>query len=178
MPRVKWGIDTDEPEELEQFDIYDGPDLKSGVYQGNILRLTIVKNRNQDDMIKGMWQCDDPDKPQYKGAVLWFQQNITDQGKPYVLQWLQSMGLTWKQFTTQTVIEDADYSKENPSKITKIGTVKFNDGNEVPCRVSVGLSRSTPEYPERKPEIKNWLKPKVDDWDAGDDDEPEDDSPF
>jgi hypothetical protein len=178
-PRVKWGIDPDEPEELESFDIYDGPDLKSGVYQGNLMRLTIVKNRNDDDMLKGMWQVDDPAKPQYKGAVLWFNQNITDQGKPYVLQWLKSLGLTWDDFTKRTVIEDADYSASSPSKVTKIGRLKFNDGNEVPCRVSVGLSKSTPEYPERKPEIKNWLPPKDDEWDADDDGDGEpDDSPF
>lgn len=178
MPRVKWGIDTDEPEELETYDVYDGPDLKSGVYQGNILRLTITKNKNDDDMLKGMWQCDDPAKPQYKGAVLWFQQNVTDQGKPYVLQFLQSVGLTWDDFIKRTVIEDADYSKADPSKITKIGRVKFNDGAEVPCRVSVGPSKSTPEYPERKPEIKNFLKPKEDeDWDDGDGDD-DGDNPF
>ena len=41
--------------------------------------------------------------------------------------------------------------------------------NEVPCRVNVGLSKSTPDYPERKPEIKSWLLPRdAEEWDDDD----------
>jgi hypothetical protein len=174
MPKVKWGIDPDEPEELEQFDTYDGPDLKSGVYQGNLLRLSVKENRNGDDMLNGMFQVADDTKPQYNGAVLWFNQNITDQGKPYVLQFLKAIGLTWKDFTDRTVTESSD----RPTKVLKIGKVKFNDGAEVPVRVSVGMSKTTPEYPERKPEIKSFLVPREDEgWDDSDDGE-DDDSVF
>jgi hypothetical protein len=172
VPKVKWGISNDEPEELEQFDIYDGPDVKSGVYQGNILRLTVIKNRNDDDMLKVMWQvAESGEKAKYNGATFWSNQNVTDQSKPYLLQFLQSIGLTWADFTNRTVIE-GKYDKQTASKVLKIGRVKFNDGEEVGARVQIGLSKSTPEYPERRPEIKSWLKPKEQDWDdSGDDDD-------
>lgn len=170
MPKVKWGISNDEPEELEQYDVYDGPELRSGVYQGNVLRLTVVKNRNDDDMLKVMFQVDETgDKAKYNGAVLWSNQNVTDQSKPYLLQFLKALGLTWSDFTNRTVLEDG---KERPTKVLKIGRVKFNDGNEVPCRVNVGLSKSTPDYPERKPEIKSWLLPRdAEEWDDDDADD-------
>jgi hypothetical protein len=181
MPKVKWGINPDEPEELEQYDIYDGPDLRTGVYAGNIMRLTVVENRSKDDMLKVMFQVDETgDKAKYNGAVLWSNQNVTDQSKPYLLAFLKAIGLTWDDFTKRSVLEDA---KERPTKVLKIGRVKFNDGNEVPCRVQVGLSKATPDYPERKPEIKSWLTPRdVEEWDDSDADEDADDkasaSPF
>ena len=175
MPKVKWGIDPNEPEELEQFDVYDGPDLKSGVYQGNLTRLSIKENRNGDDMLNGMFVVADDTKPQFNGAVLWFNQNVTEQGKPYVLQFLKAIGLSWKDFTDRTVTEDSD----RPTKVTKIGKVKFNDGHEVPVRVNVGLGKASPEYPERKMEIKSFLTPRdAEGWDDDDDDGDEGDSPF
>ncbi len=169
MPKVKWGIDPDEPEDLEQFDVYDGPDLRSGVYTGVLTRLTIKKNKNDDDMLNGLFIVRDETKPQFNGAALWFNQNVTQQGAPYVKQWLKSIGLTWKDFTDKTVTEDSD----RPTKVLKIGRVKFNDGNEVPTRVQVGMSKKTDDYPESKPEIKSFLPPREDesdeDWDDGDD---------
>lgn len=175
MPKVKWGIDPDEPEELEQFDVYDGPELRPGVYQGVITRLTVQENRNSDDMLKAMFIVRETgEKAKYNGAVLWANQNVTDQGKPYLLQFLKALGLKWADFTSRSVLEDA---KERPTKVLRIGNVKFNDGNEAPVRVNVGMSRSTPEYPDRKPEIKSWLQPRdaeEADWEDGEDEGEED----
>lgn len=168
MPKVKWGIDPDEPEDLEQFDVYDGPPLPTGVYQGNITRLTVKKNKNDDDMFNGLFVVDEsPEdgKDKFNGATLWFNQNITQQGSVYIKQWLKAMGLSWADFRDRTVLED---SKDRPTKVLKIGSQKFNDGVDVPVRVQVGMSKSTPEYPEKKPEIKSFLLPRdaEDEWDA------------
>ena len=176
MPKVKWGIDPDEPEELEQFDVYDGPDLKSGVYEGVLTRLTVKKNKNDDDMLNGLFVVKDDTKPQYNGAAVWFNQNVTDQGKPYLLLFLKAIGLAWKDFTSRSVLED---SKERPTKVLKIGNIKFNDGEEVPVRVQIGMSRTSPEYPESKPEIKQFLKPRAAEWDDSDDeDDGDEERPF
>lgn len=176
MPKVKWGIDPDEPEELEQFAVYDGPDVRPGVYNGVLTRLTVKENRNGDDMLSGLFMIRESgkenDKDKYNGAPVWFNQNITEQGKPYTLAFLKSLGLTWTDFVKNTVTADAD----RPTQITKIGRIKFNDGNEPPLRVNLGMSRATPEYPA-KIEIKQFMPPKDadaewnDDADAGDDEE-------
>ena len=172
MPKVKWGIDPDEPEELEEFDIYDGPDVKPGVYAGWVTRLTVVENRNQDDMLKAMFQVDETgDKAKSNGAVFWSNQNVTNQSKPFLLRFLKALGCSWADFSSRSVLED---SKERPTKVLKIGRVKFNDGAKVPCRVQLGWSRTTPEYPDRRLEIKSWLPPRDEDdaaWDDGDDGE-------
>lgn len=167
MPRIKWAIDDAEPEELEGFAVYDGPDLTRGVYDGVITRLTIKTNSNGDDMLNGLFivRTTNPERKKFNGADVWFNQNITEQGKPYVLQWLKSMGLTWADFTKKTVTD----TDERPCKVMKIGLKKFNDGNEVECRVQIGMSKATPGYPS-KPEIKQFLKPKDED-EAWEDDE-------
>jgi hypothetical protein len=176
MPKVKWGIDPDEPEELEEFDIYDGPDVKPGVYAGNITRLTVVENRNADDMLKVMFQIEETgDKAKYNGAVFWSNQNVTNQSKPFLLRFLKSFGCTWADFTSRSVLED---SKERPTKVLKIGKVKFNDGAKVPVRVQLGYGRTTPEYPERRLEIKTWLQPREDEDAAWGDDDDGDEDPF
>lgn len=176
MPKVKWGIDPNEPEELEQFEVYDGPELKTGVYEGVLTRLTVKENRNGDDMLNGLFQIRDDTKAQYNGASLWFNQNITDQGKPYMLLFLKAIGLSWKDFTDRSVTED----KERPTKLLKIGKVKFNDGNEVKCRVQVGMSKPSPDYPERKPEIKQFLPARdaEEGWDDSGDKAEDDESVF
>lgn len=177
MPKVKWSIDTAEPDELEEYGVYDGPELpRTGVFHGVIKRLSLKENSNGDDMLNGLFEVresgEENDKDKYNGAGIWFNQNITDQGKPYVLQFLKSLGLTWKDFIKSTVTEDDG----RPTRVMKIGKVKFNESNEPKVKVSIGMSKGTPDYPS-KTEIKQFLAPKPEDWDDDGDDGDEDD-PF
>lgn len=179
MPKVKWAIDSAEPDDLEPFDVYDGPNPPRGVYNGVITRLQLKENSNGDDMINGLFimKTDDPEKKKYNGCAVWFNQNVTEQGAPYVKQFLKAVGLTWKEFVSRTVTESAD----RPTSITKIGNVKFNDGNEVPARALVRPKRPTPGYPGGDPDIGQWLVPKEsdEDWDDSDDDDDDDEgNPF
>lgn len=179
MPRVKWAIDSAEPDDLEGWDTYDGPEIKNGVYDGVVTRLTIKTNSNGDDMLNGMWVCRDnrPDKKQFNGYVIWFNQNVTEQGSKYVKAMLKAMGITWDDFVKRCITE----SDDRPTKVTKIGRVKFNDGAEVPMRVQVGTKPAQGDYPA-KPDIKQYLLPREDDqnWDADDsgDDGDDEDDPF
>lgn len=179
MPKAKWGIGTEEPEELEQFAVYDGDEPPTGVYPFVLKRLTVKENKNGDDMLNGLVEIRAPKsdkKSKYNGWAVWFNQNVTDQGAPYVKQWLKSLGLTWKDFTNKTVLE----SDERPCKVVKIGNVKFNDGNEPPLRATIKMGRKSGDYPARL-EIGQWLAPQEEsgDWDGADDgDEPDEDDPF
>lgn len=173
MPKVKWSIDTTEPDDLEEFDVYDGPVPPRGVYNGVLTRLQLKENKNGEDMLNGLFiiRSNDPDKKKYNGCAIWFNQNVTEQGKPYVKQFLKAIGLTWDQFVKQTVTE----SNDRPTNIKSIARVKFNDGNEVPARALVRPKKATPGYPGGEPDIGQWLAPKDDDDDAWDEDEPNDD---
>jgi hypothetical protein len=178
MPKVKWGIDTSEPEELEQFAAYEGEIPSANVYRGKITRLTLKENKNGDDMLNGLFIIAEPKgstKAKFNGAPIWFNQNITEQGKPYVLLFLKAFGLTWADFLNKTVTD----TNERPAKVMKIGTVKFNDGNEPMCRLQSKIGKD--QNDEKRADIRAWLPPKVaeesTDWDSGDDDVPDDDEP-
>jgi len=178
MPKVKWGIDTSEPEELEQFDVYDGPMPPADVYSGNLRRLVLKENKNGDDMLNGLFVIREPKgsvKAKYNGAAIWFNQNITEQGKPYVLQFLKAFGLTWKDFMTKTVTD----TDERPAKVMKIGTVKFNDGSEPACRLQSKIGKDQDD--NKRLDVRSWLPPKAEaestEWDDGDEEPDDADAP-
>jgi hypothetical protein len=141
MPRAKWAVSTDEPEDLEPYDVYDGPKPPAGVYQTKLTRLSVKANKNDEPMLNGLLIVSEPKaspKSQYNGYGIWFNQNVTEQGGPYVKQFLTAIGLTWAEFKAKTVLEgDMPDTKNDPAtRIMKIGKVAFNDGNDVPVRVA------------------------------------------
>jgi hypothetical protein len=127
MARAKWSIGDDEPEELETYDSYDGEIPPSGVYRLIGKRLSIVKNRNDDDMLKWIMNINEPKgspKAQYNGYTVWGQQNITVQGRPFLAAVVKhGLGVGWKDFTSKTITE----GDERPTMVKSIGRKKFLD---------------------------------------------------
>lgn len=127
MARVKWGIGGEEPEEMEAFDVYDGPVPPVGVYRCKLRRLQIVTNRNGDDMVKWVMDIAEPkgsEKARYNGCGIWGQQNVTEQGKPFLKSVLvHGLGVSWSDFIGKTVTE----SDERPTMVKSIGRKKFLD---------------------------------------------------
>jgi hypothetical protein len=178
MPKVKsWGLSDDsEPDDLETYEPYDGEDPKKGVYIFRLTNFRIKANKNDDPMLNGMLVIQDgrPGKKQYNGFPIWFNQNITDQGKPYVKQILKALGLSWSDLVNKTVIE-GDMPKSNdddPAPIVKIGNVKFS-GNDVIVRASLGYRKDNTE----ELEVKSFLEPKDGDDEGGVADEDAADEP-
>jgi hypothetical protein len=141
MPKARWDVSSEEPEELESYDVYDGDKPPPGVYAVKLTRLSVKANKNNDPMLNGLLLVDEPkgaNKAKFNGYPIWFNQNVTDQGAPYVVQFLKALGLTWAEFRTKTITEgDIPSVKGEPAtRIMKIGGTKFNDGNEPRLRVS------------------------------------------
>lgn len=179
MGRVKWSIDSDEPDDLPVFDTYDGEDPPKGVYRFRLRRLTLKTNSSDDDMFSGLLVLSDtrPGKKQYQGFTVWFNQNITEQGKPYLKQFLVSLGISWQDFMKKT-IHDGAKTDDRPAQITVLGGVKLEKEPEL--RASIGMSKATPQYPA-KLEVKTFLPPEDDaDVDADGDpiDPDEEEDPF
>jgi len=165
MPKVKsWGLsDNSEPEDLESFEPYDGPDPKKGVYKFRLTNFRVKANKNDDPMLNGLLIVteDRPDKKQYNGFAIWFNQNVTDQGKPYVKQMLNAVGVTWNDLMNNTIVEGTwpESSGDDPAPIAKIGRVKFS-ANDVMLRASIGLRRN---QEDGEMEVKTFLPWKDDD---------------
>lgn len=167
MGKVKWAIDTDEPEDLQQFDVYDGDLPPRGVYRCVVKAGTfkVKTNKNGDDMLNGLLVIEETkgDKKKYNGCPIWFNQNVTDQGAPFIKQMLKAFGLSWKDFVSKTVTDD----DQDPPVIMKIGDVKFGD-KEPEVRI---LAKRGSYNGEAKLEVASWLPPRDDD---DDDDDPDD----
>jgi len=141
MPKARWAVPSEEPEDVESYDVYDGEKPPAGVYAVRLTRLTVKANKNDDPMLNGLLVVAEPKgsaKARYNGYPIWFNQNVTEQGAPYVKQFLAALGITWAEFRTKTVTEgDMPERKGEPAtRIMKIGSVKFNDGNEPALRVA------------------------------------------
>jgi len=178
MPKVKdWGLsDTSEPETLDAFEPYDGEDPPKGVYKFRLTMFRVKANKNDDPMLNGLLilQDDREGKSDYNGWGLWFNENVTDTGKPFVKRLLNALGVSWNDLMNKTIIrEGAKWPKSNgdePAPIEKIGTVKFS-ANDVMVRANIGKRRGEGDDME----VKTWLPWKDDDEDDSDGTEPEPD---
>lgn len=166
MPKTKWAIDPDEPEDLEGWEEYDGPVPPAGIYVGYIRRLGVKENKNGDDMLNGLFIIDedkDSEKSRFNGYGIWFNQNVTDQGKPFLKQFLGSIGATWSDFVSRTVTE----SKDRPTDVVSIGKVKLESEPEARLSAKRGSYNG-----EAKLEVARWMPPKTDEeqeeWDDSD----------
>lgn len=131
--KVKWAIGGDEPEAAAggDFTPYDGPIPPAGIYSCVLKKLWLTENKNGEQMLKGVLEIaeDDKEKKQFNGYGIWFNQNVTEQGAPYVKQFLAGIGATWKEFYEKTVTADDEDNVGLP--VTKIGKIKIDGDTEV-----------------------------------------------
>jgi len=150
MPKVtQWGLSDDsEPDDLAAFEPYDGEDPPKGVYIWRLTNFRVKANKNDDLMLNGLLilQDDRPRKKEYNGFPLWFNQNITDQGKPYVKQFLNAVGLSWNDLLNKTIVEGKmpKSNEDDPVAITKIGNLRF-DADDVLVRATCRVRKDGSE---------------------------------
>lgn len=158
---AKWGVPSKEPEDLPDFlsneEIAEkmGGDPK-GVFRVWIKKLTVVKNKNDDDMIKVVAEVFETDKEKkgYNGWAFWTQENVTEASAAFLKQFLKSFGASWSDFQNRTKMIPA--TKLDPSQITAIGKVNFAGSKKVLARCTVGMGRAQNGY-EARTEIRRWL---------------------
>ena len=143
MKKMKFNVGADAADaEAGQSNFYDGDVPPRGVYRfvvrGDMLRMKT--NCNGDPMLSGLAEIREPkgsDKAKYNGYGMWFQQNVTKQGAPYVNNFLDTLGFNRKAFwgTGGVTIDenDADEDRNIVGTITKIGTKAVAE--EIPCRI-------------------------------------------
>lgn len=161
--KVKWGIGDDEPEAASgEFNDYDGPVPPRGVYRVVLKKLWLTENKNGDQMIKGIAEIagEKGEKKQYNGYAIWFNQNVTEQGAPYLKAFLDALGVSWNDFYNKTVVDDDEDNMGFP--ITKIGSKKIG-ANEL--RINAKRAEYPPKSGEFKLEPQRFLAAKEDDED-------------
>lgn len=170
MGKVKWGIGTEEPEDLQGFDVYDGPEPPKGVYKVRLKFLKLKTNKNGDDMLNGLLEINEErkDKKKYNGYGIWFNQNVTEQGAPYVKQFLTALGVSWKDFISSTITDD----DTDPPTIKRLGKLKLvtadGESTQPECRV---LTKRGSYQGDERLEVSRFLPPKDEDEDEEDADD-------
>lgn len=98
MGKVKFGIDADDAinaEAGEGATFYDGPVPPKGAYRGILKRLELIaENKSGNPMLKYLIELkarEGSEAAQYDGYPIWGNQNVTDQGKGYVNQFLDAL---------------------------------------------------------------------------------------
>lgn len=137
IKKLKFNVDGAEDAEPGGGSFYDGPVPPKGVYRVTLKFMNMKKNKNDDPMLNGVLEITEKgDKAQYNGYGIWFNQNITKQGAPYVNEFLDAFGYSRKAFWGgQVAVDDADADPDKRllGQVTKIGTKKTED---LMCRVS------------------------------------------
>lgn len=158
---AKWGVPSKEPEDLPDFmsneEIAEkmGGDPK-GIYRLWLKRMQVVKNKNDDDMIKIVAEVFETDKEKkgYNGFAFWTQENVTEESAGYLKRFLAALGVSWDDFQSRTKMTAA--TKTEPAEITAIGKLNFAGTKKVLARASVGMGRAQNGY-EARTEVKRWI---------------------
>lgn len=141
---------------------YDGPVPPAGVYRVKVKFVQVKENRNGDPMLNGVAEIAEPKgskKSKFNGYGIWFNQNVTDQGAPYLNQFLTALGMSYKDFKSGKVQVDAG----DPPKIIKVGGIKAED------RVCNLTTRRGEYNGEERLESVRWSAIKDEDADEDDD---------
>lgn len=157
MPALKFpGMPAEPGEASGGFTAYDGPVPPAGVYHGVVKFIKVKTNRNGDPMLNGVIEIDESDKSKskYNGYGIWFNQNVTEQGAPYLNSFLVALGCTYKEFIGGKVSTDND----EPPKILRIGRLNLTGDN----KIVVATKRSTYNGTERL-EVSRYMPAKDED---------------
>lgn len=149
-----------------EFHPYDGPIPPKGtILVGLIKQIQLTKNRNSELMVKCLFEAkgNEGDKAKYDGLPVWWNGNVTEQGKGFVNDFLIALAARngaepktvirafWQK---GPAIEDAQ--GKLPSPIKGIGTFRIE-----PNGMKGKISTKVGEYKgDEKAEVGFWIVPK------------------
>ncbi|AHZ95434.1 hypothetical protein PBI_DAMIEN_73 [Mycobacterium phage Damien] len=143
MPTLSFGFNDVSDEISEGFSDYDGPLPPNGSYTGT-LKVAKVVAMKKDPSKRRISLLVVIDHPDYKGYPAWGGVNLTEQGIPYVNQWLRSLVSSEEEFKKihKVFFGKGPVVDEKKENILKIGTVKINSP-EGELKVKVTLKQRT-----------------------------------
>lgn len=150
MPKINFGVaDAADIAAADGYPVYKGDLPPNGAYEGALRVVKVAKIGSGNEKGKSRLQLvvilDDPNYPEYDGCPMFGGLNLTDQGVPYVNQFLES--LTDGSDKAKAAIKTAfwktgpivDNAKEH---IVKIGRTNVNSPKGE-LRVIVGVKQRT-----------------------------------
>jgi hypothetical protein len=145
MPRFNLNLNGVDVEAAEGFDQWSGPTPPRGSYPARlkVCKIVGIKGKEGQHRMSIMATIDtekDDDLSQYHGCPAWGGANLSDEGLPYVNQFLQAISKDDAQFKkVKTAFYGAGpVTDEKKTNITKIADVKVDSPNgELPILITV-----------------------------------------
>lgn len=188
MAKVTFGVKGGADKEMEG-SFYNGPVPPAGPYTGKLKILWLVTNKNNDPMLKGMVELKAEKghkNAKYDGYGVWFNLNVTDQGAPFINQFLAAIsdGTELGIKKLKRAFWDGGITTEKPlpkkphesaGEVIKIGTWK-SGSPEGTTTISITTKKSVnPKDDSEKLDVRRWLMPAVPEEEEYDEDEDGDD---
>lgn len=166
--KVKWSISGDEPDDLPYFRSNDEIGLPPvGIYTFEIDRVLLCETQKGDERLVFWLRIDEKgDAKKWNGYTVWEGFNLIPQSLPFLKRFLGILGLTWKEFINNSLMDDS----ADPPEVTKIGSVRFA-GGRTKVKVRAKTKHGTWDGEDRL-EIARFLSDEAElpgDIDAGDD---------
>lgn len=123
MPKYNFGLNSEAAEAELGGGFYDGPVPPPGVYDFEIKQINVKDNSNGDPRIGLVLEIvaeEGDEKAEYNGAAAFTGLNATDQGAPWVNNFLDACGVDRKKFYSGDVVVSAKNAK-GAQDIVKIG---------------------------------------------------------
>ena len=170
MGKVKFGLDADDAINAEAGEggtFYEGPVPPKGTYAGILKRLELIdENKNGDPMLKYLIELKarpGSDAEQYDGYGVWGNQNVTDQGKGYVNQFLDALtdGSEDQIIATRRAFWGGQLIVEDDGKghVLRIGKMKIDSPD---CSRKVAFQGKRTKYQgDEKLEVAKFLVSKT-----------------
>lgn len=143
MPKFNFGLDVTDVDAAEGFGDYEGPLPPNGAYDGRLKVVKIAKIKSEKNAGKLRLQIGvEITHPDFKGYFAWGGVNLTDQGAPFVNQFLRAItdgsdsefNAIRKAFSSSAGVV-VDEKKEN---VLKIGKWKIDSPQgELPIKVQL-----------------------------------------
>lgn len=164
MAKLKSYDNIDTSQDAASGQYYMGELPPAGPYRAKVKFIKVKVNKNQDDMLNVLAEIAEPKgsaKAKYNGYGIWNNINITDQGVPYVKQFLDALGADSEAFFSGKGTQ----STETPPQIMTIGKFKLTGENPI----MVATKRTEYNGNERL-EVTKWAPVDADDDDDDVDD--------
>lgn len=128
MAKVKWRKELSEPEPTKDFPVYEADGLPPvAPYWWRVNKMELITNKSGDDMFKVFCAIDEDEsssKSKYNHYFTVVNLNMTEEGKKFVMAFLQSVGEKWSSLMEDTVTDD----EGRPTQVRRIGKANFTKG--------------------------------------------------
>ena len=177
MPKMKWGENEPDWDDLDDAEYEDGPERYTGplppkntILDGSVKKVWATQSQGGNRMFKVLWEAEgnSGEKKKYNGLAIWENVVWLPQTKFRWQPWLDALGISLADVRGKTIVAEDDDNVGTP--VIRIAKLKF------PAEIRILVDHDK-FNDEKRAKVGEWLMPSDADVEDEDDDEIDDDEP-